>query len=135
MSCDFRLVAYLEPDFDFRPSLCFRRFNFSPGKSTFFLFAVVNEWSKLAIKFVSSPMQYPFKPTLMSNLVFFEHVSTFFYNRELDFLTEVENMHRVRDNLIKGQIDVIVPSAIEGMCTSHVMVMEFIEGFKVRVFA
>ena len=64
----------------------------------------------------------------------YAHPSLTLLHRELDFTCELQNMHDVRDNLIKGKIDVIVPSAVPALCTPHIMVMEFIEGFKVRPF-
>lgn len=51
--------------------------------------------------------------------------------RELDFKNEVENMTRIRENLLNTKLEVIVPQVEGNLYSNRVIVMEFCEGFKV----
>lgn len=49
---------------------------------------------------------------------------------EFDYIQEAKQMNRVRDNLMKGNIDVVVPKAYLNLCTKSVLVMEELKGEK-----
>ena len=82
---------------------------------TFFTYTVIEEWSKLAILY----MIILLLPTLT-------------IQRELDFKHELNNMRVVASNLQRAGIKAIVPTPYPELSTSHLLVMDFIEGFKVR---
>eukprot|EP00127_Corallochytrium_limacisporum_P001242 Clim_evm12s47 gene=Clim_evmTU12s47 len=74
------IVAYLEPEFDFRP--------------------IVNEWSTEAM-------------------------------RELDFRNESRRQILVKNNMEKAGLNVIIPEIFEKYTTDKILVMDFVEGFKI----
>ncbi|HNZ02799.1 MAG TPA: AarF/ABC1/UbiB kinase family protein [Myxococcota bacterium] len=49
---------------------------------------------------------------------------------ELDFFSEVRNMIRYRD-MMSDEPGLLVPSPIEELCTSQVIVMDFVDGIKI----
>mmetsp|Transcript_11812 Transcript_11812/g.37900 ORF Transcript_11812/g.37900 Transcript_11812/m.37900 type:complete len:537 (+) Transcript_11812:211-1821(+) len=49
---------------------------------------------------------------------------------ELDFQHEVQNLREVREGLIAGGLDVVVPKEVDGWVSRRAFVMEFCEGFR-----
>ena len=49
---------------------------------------------------------------------------------EFDYVREAEQMNRVRDNLLKSNLNVKVPFAYTDLCTKSILVMEELEGDK-----
>ena len=51
--------------------------------------------------------------------------------KELDFGNELRNLVSVHSNLRHAGFDVILPKPLPTLCTSRILTMDFVEGFKV----